>query len=121
MAQLRKTRCIIGKDTFIGEDGKHYENSIGVAGDFRHPGRHFEFPYGIIYNSNFPNLLAAGRIAGADGDGWEITRVIPSAALTGEAAGVAASLIVRRQKAADDLNIRELQTLLERNKVLLHF
>jgi hypothetical protein len=121
MAQLRKTRCIIGKEIFSAEDGKHCDTSIGVAGDFRRPGRHFEFPLGMIFNENFPNLLAAGRIASAEGDGWEIARVIPSTALTGEAAGVAASLMVKQKKGINELNIEEMQKLLIKNNVNLHF
>ena len=121
MAQLRKTRCIVGRDTFRGENGKHCDTSIGASGDFRHPGRHFEFPFGIIFNQDFPNLLAAGRIASAEGDGWEISRVIPGAALTGEVSGAAASLMVKQQKGANELAIKELQTLLVKNNIRLHF
>jgi len=121
MPQLRKTRCIVGMDTFNSEDGIHCETSIGIVGDFRYPGHHYEFPFGIIFNKGFPNLLAAGRIASAEGDGWEITRVIPSAALTGEASGVAASLMVKLKKGVSELNVNELQTILAGNNVKLHF
>jgi len=121
MAQLRKTRCIIGRDTFISEDGKHCETSIGATGDFRKPGPRFELPFGILFNDNFPNLLSAGRIVSADGDGWEITRVIPTAAQTGEACGVAASLMVKQKKGAPQLEIKEVQSILVKNNVKLHF
>ena len=121
MPQLRMIRCITGKETFTAENGKHSVSSIGAVGDFRHPGRHYEFPLGIIYNNNFPNILAAGRIVSAEADGWEITRVIPSAALTGEAAGIAASLMVKQQKAVFELQITDVQELLIKNNVMLHF
>ena len=111
---------IAGEDTFNGEE-RHYDTSIGMVGDFRRPGRHFEFPLGMIYNGNFPNILAAGRIASADGDGWEISRVIPSAALTGQASGIAASLMVKHMKKASELNIGEVQKILEKNNISLHF
>jgi hypothetical protein len=122
MIQFRKIRCIAGSKTFSGkEEGKHREDSIGAAGDFRKAGRHYEFPFGILFNQNFPNLLAAGRIVSAEGDGWEITRVIPSAALTGEASGIAASLVVKEKKDAGELDIKEIQKLLEAGGVRLHF
>jgi hypothetical protein len=121
MIQFRKTRSIIADDTFLAEDGKHSDTSIGATGDFRHKDRRYEFPFGMIYNKNFPNILAAGRVAGADDDGWEISRMIPSAALTGEAAGVAAALMIRQSKAAAGLNIADVQKLLEKNNVKLRF
>ncbi|MDR2136263.1 MAG: FAD-dependent oxidoreductase [Treponema sp.] len=121
MAQLRKTRCIVGTETFIGEDGQRRENSIGAAGDFRIPGKHYEIPLGVLFNGGFPNLLAAGRIVSADGDGWEITRVIPTAALTGEAAGTAASLMIGEGKQAGELNAQEIQRALEKSGVKIHF
>ena len=121
MAQFRKTRCIIGKDIFTAEDGKHSDTSIGAAGDFRHSGRHYEFPLGMLYNEKFPNLLAAGRVASADGDGWEVSRMIPSAALTGEVSGVAASMMVKQKKGIPGLKSDELQELLVKNNIKLHF
>jgi hypothetical protein len=121
MIQLRKTRCIAGSETFTGEDGIHRNNSIGAAGDFRAAGRHYELPLGILFNDNFPNILAAGRIVSAQGDGWEVARVIPTAALTGEAAGVCASLMVQEKKFVKELSIKQVQGILEKNKVKLHF
>jgi hypothetical protein len=121
MVQFRKTRCIIGTETFLADDGLHRENSIGAAGDFRHPAKHYELPLGILFNNAFPNLLAAGRIVSADGDGWEISRIIPTAALSGEAAGVSASLLVKQNKAAGELRAEEVQSILAKNGVKLHF
>ena len=121
MIQLRKTRCIIGEHTFISEDGKHYETSIGIAADFRHPGRRYELPFEILFNKGFPNLLAAGRVVSAEEDGWEMTRPIPAAALTGEATGIAASLIAKQKKGAAELNVKEVQALLQKNNVKLYF
>jgi hypothetical protein len=121
MIQFRKTRSIIANETFLAEDGKHSDTSIGATGDFRYKDRRFEFPFGMIYNEEFPNILAAGRVAGADDDGWEISRMIPSAALTGEAAGVAAALMIRQGKTAADLNVEDVQKILEKNNVKLRF
>lgn len=121
MPQLRKTRCIVGDETFIGTDGEHSESSIGATGDFRKRDRHFEIPLGTLYNSDYPNILAAGRIVSADGDGWEITRVIPTAALTGQAAGVLASLSVLGDINAPEVPVAAVQAKLKESNVKLHF
>ena len=90
MPQFRTIRRIVGDCEFEAIDGKKYEDSIGSCGDFRPEGigKHFQIPAGALKNCAFPNLFAAGRIISApEGDPWEITRVIPVCALSGEAAG----------------------------------
>jgi len=90
MPQLRTIRRIKGDCDFEAIDGKTYKDSIGECGDFRPDGagKHYQIPAGALYNNKFPNLIAAGRIISApQGDGWEVARVIPVCALTGEAAG----------------------------------
>lgn len=97
MPQFRTIRRIIGKCDFNAVDGETFEDSIGTCGDFRpkNIGRHYQIPRGALYNENYPNLFAAGRIISApEGDGWEVARVIPTCALTGEAAGKSAALSV---------------------------
>lgn len=99
MPQLRTFRRIVGDCDFEAIDGKKYEDSIGNCGDFRTKGigKHFEIPAGALKNHAFPNLFAAGRIISApEGDPWEITRVIPVCALTGEAAGKLAAHYVKQ-------------------------
>lgn len=94
MPQLRTIRRIIGKCGFDAIDGKQYSDSIGECGDFRPngAGKHYQIPFGSLYNEKFDNLLAAGRIISSpQGDGWEVARVIPVCAMTGEAAGKAAA------------------------------
>lgn len=116
MPQYRKIRHIRGEYVFNGsEDGRTFENTIGSCGDFRTPGRHFQIPYGCLYNKKFGNILVAGRIISAEDDGWEITRVIPVCALTGESAGVAASIAFKSKTDVGDVDIKELQKVLKRN------
>lgn len=121
MAQLRKTRCIIGDETFTGEDGKHVANSIGAVGDFRVRHRHYEIPLGTLYNKDYPNILAAGRVISAMDDGWEISRVIPTAALTGEAAGIVAFLANSKGIPVSQVRTEEVQEILVSNGVKIHF
>lgn len=109
MPQLRKIRRIVGAEDFNAIDGETFENSIGNCGDFREhgAGKHYQIPYGALYNPDFDNILACGRIISApdEGDGWEVSRVIPVCALTGEAAGKAAAFAVAKGVAVKDVSV----------------
>lgn len=104
MPQMRTIRRIVGKEDFNAIDREIYADAIGWCGDFR-PfgiGKHYQIPFGSLYNEEFDNLVAAGRIISSpQGDGWEVSRVIPVCALTGEAAGKAAALCAKRQVSMD--------------------
>ena len=119
MPQYRKICRIEGDYVFMGTElDVKFEDAIGSCGDFRKAGKHFQIPYRCLYNSNFDNLLAAGRIISAEDEGWEITRVIPVAAMTGEAAGVAAALCVKNGCAVSALDVPTLQKALKENGVI---
>ena len=119
MPQYRKIRRIIGDSEFLGnEDDSVPENSVGSFGDFRNKGRKFHLPYTTLFNSNFPNIFAAGRVISAKDEGWEITRVIPVASMSGEAAGTAAALCVKNDLTAPELDINQLQATLKSSGVL---
>ena len=110
MPQFRTIRRIVGEEDFNAIDGQKFENAIGSCGDFRkdHKGKHYQIPFGALYNRDFPNLVAAGRIISTPSDdGWEVSRVIPVCALTGQAAGIAASMTLG--KSIRDVDIRGLQ------------
>lgn len=119
MPQFRTIRHIVGKTLFDGStDGIPCADSIGSAGDFRTKGRRFDIPYSTLYHPEYPNLLTAGRIISSTGDGWEITRVIPVCALTGQAAGTAAALAIQHGASADAVPYPELYSNLKQNGVL---
>ncbi len=118
MPQFRKIRRIIGDGTFMGtEDGVILEDSVGRFGDFRKSGKRFCLAYNTLYNSCVDNIFAAGRIISAKDEGWEITRVIPVAALTGQVAGTAAALCINNGCSAAKLEVKELQRVLSENGV----
>lgn len=114
---VRMSRRIVGEYTLDeSENRKTFEDSIGLTGDWRKPGPCFEIPFRTLYSGKVVNLVCAGRNISVTDSMWEVTRVIPPCAVTGQAAGVAASL-------TDDftaLNIVRLQTELERQDVKLH-
>lgn len=108
--QFRTIRHLKGAAVFRGQ--KQAADFIGKCGDFRKRGCQYEIPYGALYHEAFDNILAAGRIISVDKEGWEISRVIPVCALTGQAAGVAASLAIEKKAAVKDVSAHEIREML---------
>ena len=115
--QLRMTRRIDGEYTMeIDEEHKHFDDSIGMVSNWRKRGPVYEVPFRTLYSSKVKNLICAGRITSVGDVMWDIMRVIPCCAVTGEAAGVAAAM-------TDDfstLDVKALQSRLVENGVVLH-
>lgn len=114
MPQFRTIRRIIGNTDFCAIDGETFEDSIGNCGDFRPKGigNHYQIPFGSLWNKDFPNMLAAGRIISApEGDGWEASRVIPICALTGEAAGKAAAICAKEKRLLDSITLSDVEKI----------
>ena len=107
-----------GSDIWGNEDNQVPENTVGSFGDFRKKGRRFQLPYTTLYSSKAPNIYAAGRIISAKGEGWEITRVIPVAAHSGQVAGTAAALCLKTNADAVTLDVKLLQETLKAQGVL---
>ena len=115
--QIRMTRRIVGDATIdTSDDKKYFEDSIGMTGNWRKVGPVYEIPFGAIKSANISNLLAAGRCISVTDAMWDITRVIPTCAVTGEAAGIAAAMF-------DDFNnvdIAALQAEIRRKGGKIH-
>jgi hypothetical protein len=121
MPLFRTTRRLEGEYVMEPADiHKHFEDSVSCTGDWRQVGPVYEIPYRALYSNKVKNVLAAGRNISAAGDTWEITRVIPAAVATGQAAGTAAALISESGCVAGELNIKSLQSILIRNGVVIH-
>jgi len=121
MAQLRTTRHIVGQATLSdGQAGIHVSTSVGLVPDWRKPGPVWEIPYGALLPRGVTGLLVAGRCISSVGDAWEVTRVIPPAALTGQVAGVAARLAISGDTTPDAVDVRDVQRELARAHIPLH-
>jgi hypothetical protein len=119
MAQFRTTRRLDGDYTLRDEDeGKSFEDSIGLICDFSRRGPLYEVPLRCLVPAGYPNLITCGRSLSAEGHAWEVARVIPPAALTGEAAGTAAAMAGRG--GWPTLSVGDLQRRLTRQGVLIH-
>lgn len=122
MGNFRTTRRITGCYELKPEDqGRHFEDSIGCTGDWRKAGPVYEIPYRSLEDPQIDNLLAAGRIIASADDAWEVTRVIPPAAMTGQAAGTAAALAVKNGVTTREIDIKQLQENLEKTGVMIHY
>ena len=121
MPQFRKIAC--AKSLFMLDDdmyGRHFDDSIGLYADWRKCGYVWETPYRTLLPEKINGVLAAGRCMGAVGDAWETFRVIPAAAMTGEAAGVAAALSVKKNCDPKELPLAELRSELKKNNFRFH-
>ncbi len=91
--QLRMTRRIVGKYTMNDEEVfKNFPDSIGMISDWRKAGPVYEIPFSCLYGKEIKNLIVCGRCISVTDDMWDISRVIPPCAVTGEAAGIAAAI-----------------------------
>ena len=116
--QIRMTRKINGLyDIDMSDEGKHFEDSVGVIADWRKVGPVVELPFRCLYGKDVKNLITAGRCISCTQKMWEITRVIPACAVSGEAAGAAAAM-------TDDfasLNVKKLQAYLTSKGVMIRY
>lgn len=122
MPQFRTIRHLCGASTLLESDCfTPHSDSVALACDFERPGDWYEIPWGCLYGDAVDNMLAAGRMISAEDWGWEVTRVIPVCAATGEAAGTAASLMAQCGCAAKAVNVSKLQQRLVQQGVRLHY
>ena len=115
--QIRMTRRIVGEYTLAHtEEHKFFSTSIGMVSNWKKRGPIYEVPFETLYGKAVKNLIAAGRCTSVTETLWDVMRVIPCCAVTGQAAGTAAAM-------TDDfsaLDVALLQEKLQRNGVVLH-
>lgn len=115
--QIRMTRKLVGEyELSHTEVHTFFEDSIGMVANWRKRGPVYEVPFRTLYCRDIKNLIVAGRSTSVNETLWDVMRVIPCCAVTGEAAGTAAAM-------TDDfssLNVKELQEVLQKNGVVLH-
>lgn len=117
MPQLRMTRRIVGEyELDESEMHKEFADSVGMVSDWRKRGPIYEVPFGTLYCAEVKNLITAGRCTSVTDDMWDIMRVIPCCAVTGQAAGTAAAMT----EDFSELDVGKLQKLLAENGVVLH-
>ena len=115
--QVRMTRKIVGEYELSDvEMHKYFEDSVGMVSNWKERGPIYEVPFGTLYNKAVKNLIVAGRCTSVNETLWDVMRVIPCCAVTGQAAGTAAAM-------TDDfsaLDVASLQKKLVEAGVVLH-
>lgn len=115
--QVRMTRRICGAYTMdVSQVHMTFDDSVGMYGNWRQKEDIFEVPFRTLYNGKIRNMLTAGRSISVTDALWDLSRVIPVCAVTGEAAGIAAAI-------SDDfpnLDVADIQKALRRRGVPLH-
>ena len=106
-----------------------FDESVGIFPEFIDgygililptTGRYFQLPYRTLLPQGIENLICAGRITGGDRVSHAATRNMMCCAVTGQAAGTAAALSVKRNEAFDSLSVAALQGELKRQGARLH-
>lgn len=115
--QIRMTRKLAGEYTLHDtEEHTFFEDSIGMVSDWRKRGPVYEIPFRTLFSKKVKNLITAGRCISVTDSMWDIMRVIPCCAVTGQAAGTAAAV----SKNFSELDLKTLQNILAGNGVVLH-
>ena len=87
-----------------------------MVSDWRKRGPVYEVPFKTLFSKKIKNLIVAGRCTSVTDGMWDIMRVIPCCAVTGQAAGTAAAICDDFTK----INMVEYQNILKQNGVVLH-
>ena len=115
--QIRMTRKLVGEYVLSDKEmHTYFEDSIGMVSDWKKRGPVYEVPFRTLYSAQLKNLICAGRCTSVNETMWDIMRVIPCCAVTGQAAGTAAAM-------TDDfpaLDVASLQQQLKADGIILH-
>ncbi|HOK56101.1 MAG TPA: FAD-dependent oxidoreductase [bacterium] len=116
---FRMTRRLKGKFELREEDeGKIFPDAVGITGDWRKPGPLYYIPFSCLYGVKTKNLITAGRCISAS-TAWDIIRVIPTCALTGEISGTASAILVKEKiESFSSIEIKKLQKVLKKQGVI---
>jgi hypothetical protein len=128
---IRDTRKIIGRYNLTEKDVRgeaRFEDSIGIFPEFIDgygvlvlptTGRYFHVPYGALVPPGINNLLIAGRSVAGDKISHAAVRNMMCCTVTGQGAGAAAAVSVKRGVSTAEVSIRHMQAELKRQGVRL--
>ena len=117
---FRRTRHLVSDYVMTPADlHRWHHDAVGIFSDWRKAGPVYSLPMRSLLAVTTPNLATAGRCISSTGDTWDITRVIPVCAVSGEAAGTAAAMAVVAGCSLCALPTELLQSRLVQNGVVL--
>jgi len=115
MVGIRQTRLLRGAYRLTPGDvksGRRFSDAVGRA-------RNYSIPYRALYAREPGNLLVAGRCYSATPEAQRMSREISGCLVTGQAAGAAAALAVRKAVRPAEVDVPALQDALVGQGVLL--
>lgn len=114
---VRMTRRLCGAYTQdVSETSATYPDTVGIFPNWMKRGPVYELPLSALYGNEVKNLITAGRCISVTDEMWDVTRVIPVCAVSGEAAGAAAAMC----SDFANIDIKKLQAHLCARGVKLH-
>ena len=134
---IRETRRLVGKYVLSGTDAincVHFDDDVACGSymiDIHDPhgkrkaiggdilGTCYGIPYRSLVSKRIKNMLVCGRCISADHVAHASTRIQGTCCMTGQAAGTAAALAVRNNASVNDIDVKEVISLLEANGVWL--
>ena len=119
---FRMSRRLAAKVTLKeSDDHRWFDDTLGMTGDWRKAGPVFCLPLRCLAAVKTANLITAGRCLSSMGDTWDVTRVIPTCAVSGEAAGIAAAFLAANDECRSfyDLDIPTLQKYIKRHNGII--
>jgi FAD dependent oxidoreductase len=113
---VRRTRRLRGEyvltEADVSGENTRFEDAIGRGNDFRKQGIAYDIPYRSLLPTRIEGLMTAGRCLSSTHDALEPLREIHVCWVTGQAAGTAAALSLRRNSSPRQVPIGDLQTTL---------
>jgi hypothetical protein len=119
---ITESRRLRGRYTLVREDmDRVFDDTIATTGHWTKYGALYHIPYGSLLPHETTNLLVAGRCISVDHRAHHATKEIPPAFATGEAAGVAATMALRRSSSVQAVDVGALQAELRKVGAWLPF
>lgn len=110
---ITESRRLVGRYVLRREDlDQPFDDVIAVTGHWTKYDCTYQIPYRSLLPQRVANLLAAGRCISVDHRAHHATKEIPACFATGEAAGIAATLALRRNASPSAIDVPELQRAL---------
>lgn len=132
---VRETRRILGEYVLTKEDilgAKKFPDHIGknsygldihlptskkvkLSDILLKPGAYYDIPYRCLLPKKVNNLLVSGRCISSTHEAQSSIRIMPCCMVTGQAAGTAAALCLKRGTIPNALSVKELQDVLTKD------
>jgi hypothetical protein len=107
---ITESRRLRGAYVLSRDDmNRDFDDAIAITGHWTKYGVTYAIPFRSLRTNEVENLLVAGRCISVDHRTHHATKEIPPSMATGEAAGTAAALAVRRGVSLRDLPVTELR------------